>query len=378
MPIRAVVTTIGKICLEFQGRSDWESRKFGATALMAEDRNKLDQFLEHLTAPDSHDQHIMLLYGILKIYAELMTSETWACSQSTLVKLVAKVRKQLEQKERRPLLYFDKGLLMHLCLVDTFYPLVSFEDSFLGDLELYDPSWFENVDSLTGEVRINSAILHHYTKFMAHFVRLRRRAFIWVREARGVLNDKHLTGEASEGESKEIIIAAGLMQKGKEVVTSSAAAIEAMENLRDGRYNNGEDNDSEGKRTDFYTLRGAYYTYALMALTRTFSDPVWKFVDKDLPRFINLSDFEARGEVLCERIARRMSVVGMEAWSYLPLIGAAGFESRTPKNRERVKELVNDIIGKGFTTAELCLADVKMLWRHDCRLAAQTVPGQVS
>ncbi|KAK2016363.1 hypothetical protein LZ32DRAFT_689061 [Colletotrichum eremochloae] len=350
MPIRAVVTTIGKICLEFQGRSDWESRKSGATALMAEDRNKLDQFLEHLTAPDSHDQHIMLLYGILKIYAELMTSETWACSQSTLVKLVAKVRKQLEQKERRPLLYFDKGLLMHLCLIDTFYPLVSFEDSFLGDLELYDPSWFENVDSLTGEVRINSAILHHYTKFMAHFVRLRRRAFIWVREARGVLNDKHLTGEASEGESKEIIIAAGLMQKGKEVVTSSAAAIEAMENLRDGRYNNGEDNDSE----------------------------VWKFVDKDLPRFINLSDFEARGEVLCERIARRMSVVGMEAWSYLPLIGAAGFESRTPKNRERVKELINDIIGKGFTTAELCLADVKMLWRDDCRLAAQAVPGQVS
>ncbi|KAK2055712.1 hypothetical protein LY76DRAFT_519868, partial [Colletotrichum caudatum] len=375
IPVRAVVTTIGKICLEFQSRPDLERKKSAAAAVMENDRDKLDQFLEHLIAPDSHNQHIILLYGILKIYAELMSSETWVGSKATFMKLAAKVRKQLEQRRRKPLLYFEKGLFMHFYLLGATYSLVSFSDSILVNLELYDPSPFENVDSLTGHIRINSAIFHHYTKFLTHFSRLHHRTFKWVQEARGVLNDKHLTGGASEAESREILIAAGLMKKGTRIVKSSATAVYAMENLR-GRGNDDSDDDGEGKSTDFYTLREAYYRFSLMALTRAFWDPLWKLVAKDFPHFGDMHDLEVHGELARERIAQRMSVVGMEAWSYLSILIGVGIESSTPGNREMVNELLYGVMGKGFASVEAALADIKLVWRNDCCIPAYTVPNQ--
>ncbi|KAK2026285.1 hypothetical protein LX32DRAFT_684683 [Colletotrichum zoysiae] len=376
IPVRAVVTTIGNICLEFQSRPDLERRKTAAAAVMQKDRDKLDQFLEHLIAPDSHDQHVMLLYGILKIYAELMSSETWLGSNTTFVKLAAKVKKQVEQGQQKPLLYSDKGLLMHFYLLGAACSLLSFTDNIIANMELYDPSPYENVDSLTGHIRINSAIFHHYTKFLTHFSHLhyRERAFKWVQEARGVLNDKHLTGAASEAESREILIAAGLMQKGTRIVKSAAPAINAMVNLRGGE-NEDSDDDGEGKSVGFYTLREAYYHFSLMALTRLFWDPVWKLVAKDLPRFGDIHDLEVHGELVRERIAQRMSVVGMEAWSYLNILFGVGIESITPGNKEIVNELLYGIMGKGFASVESFLAGLKLMWRNEC-IPACTVPGQ--
>ncbi|KAK2001386.1 hypothetical protein LX36DRAFT_628969 [Colletotrichum falcatum] len=369
IPVRAVITTIGHICLEFQRYPDLESKKSAAAAVMAQDRSRLEQFLEQLLAPNSHDQHIILLYGILKIYAELMSSETWAYSRATFLKLEAKIRKQLEQRQRRPLLYFDKGLLMNFRLLGAIYSLVSFGDALLANLELYNPSPFENIDSLTGHIRINSAIFHHYTIFLTHFARLHYRAFTWVQEARGALDNKHLTGTASEGELRERLVASGLMQKGMEIVKSSAAAIDAMENLRGGEYHDDNDDDEgEGKSTDFCVLRGAYYHFSLMALTRTFWDPVWKLLDKDLPHFGNMPDLEAYGEFVRERIAQRISVVGMEAWNFLFILVSVGIESSTPENRGRINELLYSIMGKGFATTEAFLADVRLLWRGNGQL----------
>ncbi|KAK1596564.1 uncharacterized protein LY79DRAFT_647573 [Colletotrichum navitas] len=360
IPVRAVVTTIGNICLEVQRHPDLRSRMSAAAAVMEKDRNMLNRFLEHLVAPDSHDQHIMLLYGILKIYAELMSSETWVCSRATFVRLAAKVRKQLEQRRRRPLLYFDKGLLMHFSLLGAIYSLLSFGDSFLVNFEFYDPSPFENVKSLTGHIRINSAIFHHFTQFLTHFARLHHRAFNWVHEARSALNDKHLTGEVSEAESREILIAAGLMQKGTEIISSSASAMNSVERLRGVGYNDNDD-DGESKSTDFCTLREAYYHYALMALTRAFCDPVWNLVAEDLPRFICMPELEAYGELVRERIAQRMSGVGMEAWSYLFILIGVGMASRTPRNRRVLRELFYS----GFASVEAFLADLRLIWGEE-------------
>ncbi|WDK10631.1 hypothetical protein CGRA01v4_01910 [Colletotrichum graminicola] len=378
IPVRAIVTTIGNICLEVQRHPDLGSKKSAAAAVIEKDRNKLNRFLEHLIATDSHNQHIMLLYGILKIYAELMSSETWVCSRATYVKLAAKVRQPLEQRQRRPLLYFDKGLLMHFSLLGAIYSFLSFGDSFLVNLEFYDPSPFENVDSLTGHIRINSAIFHHHTKFLTHFAHLhyRERAFNWVHEARGALNDKHLTGEVSEAGSREILIAAGLMQKGIKIIDSSATAMSSMESLRGVGYNDNDDG-GESKSTDFCTLRQAYYHYTLMGLTRTFCDPVWKLVAGDLPRFIEMSDLEAYGELVRERIAQRMSGVGMEAWSYVIILLGVGMESSTPRNREILRELLYSVMRKGFASVEAFLADMRLVWGDEC-IPAHTVPDQVS
>ncbi|KAK2043344.1 hypothetical protein LZ31DRAFT_576493 [Colletotrichum somersetense] len=334
---------IENIYLEFQSCPELERRKSAAAAVLEKDRDKLDQFLEHLIAPDSHDQHVMLLYGIFKNISRaapanfhltwLMSSETWVGSETTFVKLAAKVKKQLEQGQQKPLLYSDKGLLMQFYLLGAVCSLVSFADNILANLELYDPSPFENVDSLTGHIRINSAIFHHYTKFLTHFSLLHHRASKWVQEARGVLNDKHLTGTASEAESREILIAAGLMQKGTRIVKISTPAINAMKNLRGGENDDSGD-DGEGKSTNFYTLRESYYHFSLMALTRAFWDPVWKLIAKDLPHFGDRHDLEVHGELVRERIAQRMSVAGMEAWSYLIILFGVGIESSTPGNRE--------------------------------------------
>ncbi|OHX00325.1 hypothetical protein CSPAE12_00936 [Colletotrichum incanum] len=363
IPVRAIVTTIGSICLEFQKRTSLERKKAAAAAIMNKDRQMLNEYLERLTAPDSHDQHVILLYGILMIYAELMTSESWVYFQATFRKLSGKIQEQFKQRRRKPLLYFERGLLMNFSMMGTFYSFVCFGDTFLVDLELYDPSPFEDVDSLNGRVRINSAIFHHYTKFMEQFARLHHRAFKWVQQARSTIKDRHLTGEAPEQELKETLARAGLMQKGRDIVESSGAAIDVMENLRGGYDEDGGDDEED--KTDFCILREAYYHYSLMGLTRTFWDPIWKLVDEDLPHVGDMPDLEAHGEFVRERIAQRMPVVGMEAWSYLIVLTGIGMESSTRENRERLTELFYDIMGKGFATAGAFLADAKLVWGMD-------------
>ncbi|GKT52266.1 uncharacterized protein ColSpa_12447 [Colletotrichum spaethianum] len=244
----------------------------------------------------------------------------------------------------------------------TFYAQVSFGNTFLVDLELYDSEPFENVDSLGSQIRINSAIFHHYTKFMEQFARLHHsleRAFKWVQQARTAIKDRHLTGEAPEEELKETLTSTGLMQKGKDIIESSAAAIDVMENLRGGAYN---DEDDDRGTTDFCILREAYYHYSLMGLTRTFWDPVWKLVDEDLPHVGDMPDLEAHGEFVRERIAQRMPVVGMEAWSYLIILTGIGMESSTHENRKRLTELLYGVMGKGFATAAAFLEDMKLVW----------------
>ncbi|GKT97456.1 fungal specific transcription factor domain-containing protein [Colletotrichum tofieldiae] len=363
IPVRAVVTTIGSICLEFQKRKTLARKKAAAAAIMKKDRDQLNEFLERLTAPDSHDQHIILLYGILMMYAEFMTSEAWVYFQATFRKLSAKIQEQFKEIQRRPLLYFDRGLLMNFSMMGTFYSLVCFGDTFLVDLELYDSSPFEDVDSLNGQIRINSAILHHYTKFMEQFARLHH----------STVNDRHLTGEVPEEELKEALSRADLMQKGRDIVESSGAAIDVMENLRGGAY----DDDGDGDETDFCILREAYYHYSLMGLTRTFWDPIWKLVDEDLPHVGDMPDLEAHGEFVRERIAQRMPVVGMEAWSYLIILIGVGMESSTWENRKRLTELFNDIMGKGFASAGAFLADAKLAWGMNTA-SVHNVPGPLS
>ncbi|KAK1986327.1 hypothetical protein LZ30DRAFT_291538 [Colletotrichum cereale] len=372
IPVRAVVKTIGNICLEIQGCTDLGSKKSAAAAVMAKDRSKLNEFLEQLIAPDSHDQHVMLLYGMLKIYADLMSSENCAYFHDTCSRLAAKVREQLEQRQQNPVLYFDKGLLMNFSLFLSFWSLLSFKDHPFSGIEAYDPLPYEDIDSLTGEIRINSAVFHHYVKFMENFAHLHYRVFKWVPKARSALKDRHLTGEASTEDLKEILVTSGLMQKGKKIVESSAPGVHAMENLCSRGYGD-DDNDNESEKPDFYILREAFYRYCVMGLTRIFADPVWQLVDENLPHVGDVLDIEALSEFIRERFAQRLQVVGMEALSHLIVFISVGIESRMPKNRERVIELFDEVKRKGFVGANTFFADVELFWKTNLTIPTDAI-----
>ncbi|WQF82515.1 hypothetical protein CDEST_07529 [Colletotrichum destructivum] len=377
VPVRTVVSTIGKICLEFQKRVSLDKKRAAAAAVMKEDRAKLNEILERLTGPDSHDQHVILLYGILMIYAEFMTSDTWVYFQAIFRKLSVKVQEQYRQRKYRPLLYFDRGLLMNFSMMGSFYAIVCFGDTFLVDLDLYDPSPFERVGSLASQTRVNSAIFHRYTTFMEHFARLHHRAYTWVQQARSVIRDRHLMEDVPAAELKGLLAVNGLWQKGKDIVESSTVAIDVMESLREVGYDNHDDNDDNGKddddgdddddddeiaKADFKVLREAYYRYSVMGLTRTFCDPVWKLVDESLPHAGDVCDLEAHGVFVRERIAQRLPGVGMEAWSYLIILVGVGMESNTEENRKRLSGLLYDIMGKGFASAGAFLEDAWLAW----------------
>ncbi|KXH36559.1 hypothetical protein CNYM01_01455 [Colletotrichum nymphaeae SA-01] len=362
IPIRAVVTTIGKVCLEYSKTAALEKKQKAAAAIIAQDRYKLKEFLDVLTSPESSNQHLTLLYGILLAYAETMTGQSWLFFQATMRKLTEKVQQQVQERKRAPLLYFDKGLLMNYSLMATYHCLVSFEDTFLVDVELYDPKPFDNIDAITSQVRINSAILHHYTKYVANFARLHHRATKWVRQARHVLNDRHMAAEPPPHEElKKIPSEAGLLQQGTEIIESSAAVIDVMENLRGHRYDDGDEAD----KNDFVILREAFYHFSLMGITRTFWDPAWKLIDEDLPHMTDMPDLEGHGLFVLERLEQRTPVVGLESWSYLVVLMGVALEAKRDDIRQRVAVLLNDILGKGFAIAGALLTDVNMIWGMD-------------
>lgn len=62
--------TIGKIILEFQKGGDVSKKQAAAAAVAASDRHKLNDFLDILTSPECHDQHLTLVFGILLAYME--------------------------------------------------------------------------------------------------------------------------------------------------------------------------------------------------------------------------------------------------------------------------------------------------------------------
>ncbi|KXH68013.1 hypothetical protein CSAL01_00683 [Colletotrichum salicis] len=328
IPIRAVVSTIGKICLEYSKTTALEKKQKAAASIIAQDRYKLKAFLDVLTSPESRDQHLMLLYGILMAYAETMTGQSWLFFQATMRKLTGKVQEQVQQR-KRALLYFDKGLLMNYSLLATYHCLVSFEDTFLVDVELYDPKPFDNIDAITSQ----------------HISR-----------------DCTITAEPPPHEElKAVLSEAGLLQQGLEIIESSAAVIDVMENLRGERY----DDSDEAAKTDFSILREAFYHFSLMGITRTFWDPAWILIDEDLPHMTDMPDLEGHGLFVLERLEQRTPVVGLESWSYLVVLMGIALEAKKDDIRQRVDVLLNDILGKGFAIAGALLTDVRMIWGMD-------------
>lgn len=82
-----------------------------------------------------------------------------------------------------PFLYFDRGLLINYSLLAAYYSLISFEDTFLPDVDLYDESPFVEMDLRSSQVRINAATLHWYSKYVSYFARLHHR-LVTARRAR--------------------------------------------------------------------------------------------------------------------------------------------------------------------------------------------------
>ncbi|OLN86648.1 hypothetical protein CCHL11_03730 [Colletotrichum chlorophyti] len=378
IPIRQVVTTIGKLKIEFGQNSNTATRKAAAAALMIVDRPKLKEYLDILVAPENSDQQLILLYGLLFTHLEFMVGDSWIFFQSVFRKLSDKVQEMLKQNRRKPSLYFDRGLLMNFSLVAGYYALILFSDTFVVDVELYDPSPFENIDASSSSVRVNSAVLHYFCKFIAEFARLNHnkrecrsnkncRATKWVRQARNVTRDRHLNENVPVEELKEALSNAGLLDCGMGIIESSGAIIDIMENLRREELDNGQDEDG----TDFGILREAFYLYSLMGLTRTFWDPVWKLVDEDLPFVTDMPNLETHGVVVLERFERRISEVCVESWYYLVILVGVALEVQKPEYQQRVEALVNEIRNKGITIAEALLEDMKMIWR--IRLASQHV-----
>ncbi|KAK2731086.1 hypothetical protein CKAH01_09157 [Colletotrichum kahawae] len=308
IPVRAVVTAIGKILLEFQKGGDLSKRHAAAAAVAASDRHKLNDFLDILTSPECHDQHLTLVFGILLAYMEAMVARSWLLFQSVLRKLTGKIQDQLKKERRGPNLYFDRGLLISYSLMAGYHAMISFEDTYLVDVDLYDPSPFADIDSATSNIRANAAILHHYCKYVVSFARLHHRATKWVRQARQIIADRQNESEATEDELKEALASYGLLKSGKEVVENSGRVIDVMEMFR-GRDDASEDVDGN----DFGCMREVFYHFALMGLTRTFWDPTWKLIDEDLPHMHDMPDLEAHGVFCLERLEQRVPMLGLES-----------------------------------------------------------------
>lgn len=188
------------------------------------------------------------------------------------------------------------------------------------------------------------------------------RATKWVRQARHVLNDRHLAAEPPpHQELNKTLSEAGLLQQGMEIIESSAAVIDVMENLRGDRY----DDSDEVDKNDFGILREVFYHFSLMGITRTFWDPTWKLIDEDLPHMTDMPDLEGHGLFVLERLEQRTPVVGLESWSYLVVLMGVALEAKRDDIRQRVAVLLNDILGKGFAIAGALLTDVKMIWGMD-------------
>lgn len=183
-----------------------------------------------------------------------------------------------------------------------------------------------------------------------------------MRQARHVLNDRHMAAEPPPHEElKKILSEAGLLQQGTEIIESSAAVIDVMENLRGHRYDDGDEAD----KNDFGILREAFYHFSLMGITRTFWDPAWKLIDEDLPHMTDMPDLEGHGLFVLERLEQRTPVVGLESWSYLVVLMGVALEAKRDDIRQRVAVLLNDILGKGFAIAGALLTDVNMIWGMD-------------
>ncbi|KAF0325290.1 hypothetical protein GQ607_007617 [Colletotrichum asianum] len=360
IPVRAVVMTIGKILLEFQKGGDLSKKQAAAAAVAASDRHKLNGFLDILTSPECHDQHLTLVFGILFAYMEAMVARSWLLFQAVLRKLSDKIQDQLKKERRGPHLYFDRGLLINYSLMAGYHALISFEDTYLVDVDLYDPSPFADIDSATSNIRANAAILHHYCKYVANFTRLHHRATKWVRQARQIIADRQNESEATEDELKEALASYGLLKSGKEVVESSGRVIDVMEMFR-GR----DDASDDVEGNDFGCMREAFYHFALMGLTRTFWDPTWKLIDEDLPHMHDMPDLEAHGVFVLERLEQRVPMLGLESWCYLVILMGVAMEVRQVEYQKRVEAVVSDIAGKGFACAESMLGDMRLLWGMD-------------
>ncbi|KAF6838641.1 hypothetical protein CMUS01_04554 [Colletotrichum musicola] len=361
VPVRAVVATIGRIRLEFERNGELSAKQAAAASIVAGERPKLNEFLDLLTAPDYHDQHITLLFGILFSYAEAMVARSWLLFQAIIRKLSDKVQEQLKRKRLMPFLYFDRGLLINYSLLAAYYSLISFEDTFLPDVELYDASPFIEMDFKCSQVRINAATLHWYARYVSYFARLHHRATKWVRQARQLLADRGLTGASPVEDLKEAIEVAGMMQAGRDIVDSSAGVIDMMEMLRGGEAEDDEDADG----SDFCVLHEALYHFALMGLTRTFWDPTWKLVDEDLPSMHEMPNLEAHAMFVLERLEQRIPHVGLEMFSYTVVLMGVALESRRPENQERTAAVMDNIIGKGFACAQVMLGDMRLIWGMD-------------
>ncbi|KAF9874427.1 hypothetical protein CkaCkLH20_07990 [Colletotrichum karsti] len=364
IPVRAIVTTFGKVLLEYGRKVDLPIKQAAANALVAADRPKLNEFLDVLTSSECHDQHVTLLYGILLAYLETMVARSWLLYQGILRKLSDKIREQLKRERRRPHLYFDRGLLINFSLHAGYHALISFEDTFLVDVELYDPSPFADIDTATSHVRTNAAILHHYCRYVANFARLHHRATKWVRQARQVIADRQSMSEATVDELRQTLASFGLLQTGKEVVESSARVIDVMEMFR----GSGDDNDEDIDGSDFGYMRAPLYHFALMGLTRTFWDPTWKLIDNDLPNMHDMPNLEAHALFVLERLEQRIPLLGLESWSYLVIMMGVAMEVRMPEYQKRVEALVKSVAEKGFACAESMLGDMKLLWGVDYAL----------
>ncbi|KAJ0277983.1 hypothetical protein Brms1b_008311 [Colletotrichum noveboracense] len=241
-----------------------------------------------------------------------------------------------------------------------YHAMISFEDTYLVDVDLYDPSPFADIDSATSNIRANAAILHHYCKYVVNFARLHHRATKWVRQARQIIADRQTESEATEDELKEALASYGLLKSGKEVVESSGRVIDVMEMFR-GR----DDASDDVEGNDFGCMREVFYHFALMGLTRTFWDPTWKLIDEDLPHMHDMPDLEAHGVFVLERLEQRVPVLGLESWCYLVILMGVAMEVRQVEYQKRVEVVVSDIAGKGFACAESMLGDMRLLWGMD-------------
>nr|XP_036576818.1 uncharacterized protein CTRU02_13147 [Colletotrichum truncatum]KAF6783639.1 hypothetical protein CTRU02_13147 [Colletotrichum truncatum] len=359
IPIRAIVTTIGNILLEYERQSDLSSWQAAAAALAAQDRPRLNGYLDMLTSPEYEDQHLTLLFGNLLAYMELMVARSWCLFEAVLNKLSDKIRGQLGEERRTPFLYFDRGLLMNFSLLKAYSALILRQDTFLAGSDLYDPSPFVDIDSSISQVRANAAILHHYCKWVAYFARCHHKATRFVRESRHTAASlQNKIGDVTKEELRHALSEAGLLKVAEEIIESSYKITTVLDVLR------ASDEDDEAlEGGDFSYLRDVYYRFAHMALTRTFSDPIWKLIGEDVPAILDLPDLETYGLAILERFERRAPVAGLESWSYLPILMGVAFEVKKPEDQKRVENLVMSIAEKGFASAESMLGDMRLLWK---------------
>ena len=116
---------------------------------------------------------------------------------------------------------------------------------------------------------------------------------------------------------------------------------------------------------NFIALVPAFHSSVLVCFTRLFMNSAWSVVNFELdtlPGAAEISQMKKHTDIVLDAIDARLTVTGLEAVLYCPLIYPISIEARDAKSRIRVRGLYERIAEKGVIVSMTYLSDISLIW----------------